>query len=142
MSSLFDFIWLNYQMEYVGQTGRIFNTRYKEHIHDIRINNNNSGYSNHILNNGHTYGTTADTMEIIITGREGEYSNTLEKYHIYEIRMDNMNDTYIDTHNPIFEALHEIYTRQQYTHPSPPPFPPLPSSPVHYKYGSKHTTHA
>jgi hypothetical protein len=37
-------------MKYIGQIGRTFNTRYKEHIHDIRSNNsNNSGYSNHIL---------------------------------------------------------------------------------------------
>jgi hypothetical protein len=42
---------------YVGQTGRTFNTRYIEHIHDIRSNNSNTGYANHILNTGHTYGT-------------------------------------------------------------------------------------
>jgi hypothetical protein len=24
-------------LKYIGQTGRTFNTRYKEHIHDIRI---------------------------------------------------------------------------------------------------------
>jgi hypothetical protein len=39
----------------VGQTGRIFYTRYKEHTLEIRNNNDNSGYSNHILSTGHTY---------------------------------------------------------------------------------------
>jgi hypothetical protein len=64
------------------------------------------------LDTGHTYGTIADTMEIITTGRKGKYFNTLEKYRIYEISRGNlhMNDIHIDTHNPIFEALHEIYT--------------------------------
>jgi hypothetical protein len=52
-----------------------------------------------------------------------------------------MTDTNIDIHNPIFEALHKIYTRQQYLY-----FPhilsslPLPhTTTVQYKYGSKYT---
>jgi hypothetical protein len=99
-------------VKYIGQTGSAFNARYKEHIHDIRSNSSNSGYSNHILNAGHTYRTIADTMEIITTGRTGKYLNTLEKYNIYQINRDNlhMNNTYIDTYNPIFKALHKIYT--------------------------------
>jgi hypothetical protein len=28
-----------------------------------------------------------------------------------------MNDIYIDTYNPIFETLHEFYTKQQHTSP-------------------------
>jgi hypothetical protein len=100
-------------LKYVGQTGRTFNIRYKEHIHDIRSNNSNTGYANHILNTGHTYGTITDTMEIIKTGRKRRYLNTLEKYHIYEMSKDNlrMNDTNIDIHNPIFKTLHKIYTK-------------------------------
>jgi hypothetical protein len=51
-------------------------------------------------------------MEIIRTWWKGKYLNTLERYHIYEISRDNlhMNGTHIDTHNPILEELHEIYT--------------------------------
>jgi hypothetical protein len=80
-----------------------------------------------------------DTMEIITQGRKGKYLNTLEKY-IYKASKDNlnMNDTHIDTHNPIFKTLHEIYTRQQYTHlPHSPP-----TTKTQYKYRSKHSTHA
>jgi hypothetical protein len=50
----------------IGQTGRAFHTRYKEHIQAIRSNNGNSGYSN-ILNMGHTYGNITDTMDVIKT---------------------------------------------------------------------------
>jgi hypothetical protein len=91
----------------------MFNVRYKEHIHAIRSNNSNSGYSNHILNTGHTYGIITDTMDIIRTGGKGRYLNTLEKYHIYKISRNNlhMNDTHIDTHNPIFQTVHELYNR-------------------------------
>jgi hypothetical protein len=105
---------MDYPLKYVGQTGRTFNARYKEHIHDIRTNNSNTGYANHILNIGHTYGTITDTMEIMKTERKGRYLNTLERYYIYEISKDNlhMNDRNIDIHNPIFKALHRIYTKQ------------------------------
>jgi hypothetical protein len=117
---------MNGPVKYVEQTGRTFNARYKEHIHDIRSNNSDTGYSNHILNTEHTYGTMQDTKKIITLERKGKYLNTLEKYHIYKVSKDNLNinDTDIDTHNPIFETLHEIYTRQRNTHfPHSPPYP-------------------
>jgi hypothetical protein len=93
--------------------GQNFPHRYKEHIQAIRNNNSNSGYSNVILNTGHKYGTITDTMDIIRTHRKGKHLNTLEKYHIYKISRENiqMNDTNTDTHNPIFQALHETNTR-------------------------------
>ncbi|PNF31380.1 hypothetical protein B7P43_G10054 [Cryptotermes secundus] len=99
-------------LKYIGQTGRTFNTRYKEHIHDIRNNDSNSGYSNHILNTGHAYGTITEVMEVVTTGKKGRHLNTLEKYHIYKISKKglHMNDTHIETHNPIFQTIHEIYT--------------------------------
>jgi hypothetical protein len=104
---------LDCPLKYFGKKGRTFNIRYKEHIQAIRKNSSNSGYSNHILNTGHTYGTITDTMEIVKTGKKGRHLNTLEKYHIYRISEDNlhMNDTYIDIHNPIFETLSELNTR-------------------------------
>jgi hypothetical protein len=97
-------------LKHIGQTGRTFSTRYKEHIHDIRSNNGKSGYSNHILNTGHAYGVMTDTMDVITTGRKGKHLNTLERYNIYRTSRENlhMNDTYIDTHNPIIKALQEM----------------------------------
>jgi hypothetical protein len=102
-------------LKYNGQTGRTFSIRYKEHIEAIRNNNSNSGYSNHILNTGHTHGTITDTMDIVNTGKKGKHLNTLEKYHIYRTSKDNlhMNDTYIDIYNPIFETLSKFDIRQQ-----------------------------
>jgi hypothetical protein len=104
---------LDCPLRYIGQTGRAFHTRYKEHIQSIRSNNGNSGYSNHILNTGHTYGNMTDTMDIIQTDKKGKHMNKLERYHIHEISKNNlhMNDKYIDTHNPIFEILQEIDNR-------------------------------
>jgi hypothetical protein len=88
-------------LKYIGQTGRTFNIRYKEHIHAVRTNNSNSGYSNHILNTGHTYGTITGTVDVIRTGRKGRRLNALEKYHMYKINRNklHMNDTHIEAHN-------------------------------------------
>jgi hypothetical protein len=56
-------------LRHVGQTGRTFNTRYKEHIYEIKSNNSNTGYSRRILDTGHTYGIMEDTMDIVRIGR-------------------------------------------------------------------------
>jgi hypothetical protein len=66
------------------------------------LRNSNSGYSKHILNTGHTYGS--------ITQRKGRHLNTLERYYMYKMRKNGtqMNDTYIDTQNPIFEIIQEV----------------------------------
>jgi hypothetical protein len=47
------------------------------------------------------------------TGRKGRQLNTLEKYHIYKISSNNlhMNDTHVETHNPVFQTVHELYDR-------------------------------
>jgi hypothetical protein len=38
---------------YIGQTGRSFKTRFKEHVSDIKNNRCKTGYSQNILNYGH-----------------------------------------------------------------------------------------
>lgn len=71
---------LDYPLKYTGQTGRAFNTSFKEHIQAIRNNNSNSGYSSYILNMGHTCGIITDTMGIIRTQERKHlthYKNTI-----------------------------------------------------------------
>jgi hypothetical protein len=52
-------------LKYVGQTGRTFKVRYKEHIQAIRTNKRNSKYAQHILDTGHTCSTIDETLEIL-----------------------------------------------------------------------------
>jgi hypothetical protein len=98
-------------LKYIGQTVRTFKTRHKEYIQAIRANNANSGYSNHMLNTGHTYECITNTMQIFKT--EKKYLNTLEKYHIYMTRKGGLqvNDIYIDTRNTIFEVIQDLNNR-------------------------------
>ena len=41
-------------MRYVGQTGRTFHTRYKEHYRDYKQNNKSSKYAQHLTENRHS----------------------------------------------------------------------------------------
>jgi hypothetical protein len=99
------------QLKYIGQTGRNFKTRYKEHIHAIRTNKTTSRYAQHILETGHTYGTIEDTLNILHREKNGPLMNTLEQFHIYKLSRNNLqlNDTYTDTHNPIFKLITTQY---------------------------------
>jgi hypothetical protein len=56
----------------IHRTYRSFHIKYKKHIQVIRYNNSNLGYSSHILNIGHTYGTITDTTDIILTHKKGK----------------------------------------------------------------------
>jgi uncharacterized protein involved in tolerance to divalent cations len=71
--------------QYIGQTGRSFKTRYKEHIRDIRNNRETSGYVQHILETGQSYGKMNDIMEVIKIEQKGSYLNTLENFHIFKL---------------------------------------------------------
>jgi hypothetical protein len=59
-------------LKYARNTGRIFHTRYKEHVRAVRNNNSNSGYPNHILNTWDTYRIINNTLDIIKEERERE----------------------------------------------------------------------
>jgi hypothetical protein len=86
--------------KYVRQTGRNFQTRYKEHIQAIRANNSNSKYAQHILESQHSYGLITDIMKILHLDKKGQLMNTWERFHIYKLSKDGLqlNDTYADTH--------------------------------------------
>jgi hypothetical protein len=86
-SGIYQMKCLDCPLKYIGQTGKTFHTRYKEHIRTIKNNNSNSQYSNHILNTGHKYGTITDTMETRRTNRK--HLNTLEKYKVRQFNAQN-----------------------------------------------------
>jgi hypothetical protein len=71
-------------LQYIGQAGRSFHTRYKEHtVRAMEYNKNTSTHAQHILHTDHTYGNIQNTMEIIQTAKKGKYMKSMEKYHIY-----------------------------------------------------------
>jgi hypothetical protein len=71
--------------------------------------NEKMGYSHHILNTGHSYGSLENSLEILNIQGKGSYLNTLERFHIYRTKQTGylLNDIHADTYNPIFELLIE-----------------------------------
>jgi hypothetical protein len=60
-------------LKYVGQTGRTFRARSKEHLPAIKTNKPNSRYVQHILKTHHTYDTINETMNFSTSKRKATY---------------------------------------------------------------------
>jgi hypothetical protein len=91
----------------VGQTGRNFNTRYKEHIKDIKNNVDKSKYAAHILDCNHEYGPIEEVMEVLKVENKGAYLDSYEKLHIYKAAKQGsiINETLFNQSNALFELL-------------------------------------
>ncbi|KAJ4430754.1 hypothetical protein ANN_19345 [Periplaneta americana] len=77
---------------YIGQTGRSFQTRYKEHITAITKLQNTSTYAEHITNANHTYRDINTDMEILHIQPKSQKLDTLEQYEIYRHTKTHPND--------------------------------------------------
>jgi hypothetical protein len=92
---------------YIGQTGRKFKTRYKEHIQDIKNNKSKKGFAHHILNTGNSYNNIEKSLQILNIEDNVPYINTLEKFQKNKTKKTGIlvNDNYADIYNPIYELL-------------------------------------
>jgi hypothetical protein len=89
---------------YVGQAGRNFKTRFKEHINDIMNERDKTGYSHHVLTTGHERASVINSLEVIEVQPKNQYINTLEKYIYKHGRTGiTLNEVQYDMYNPIFE---------------------------------------
>jgi len=73
---------------YIGQTGRMINIRYKEHIRYIKTNNPQSAYALHIRNNRHEYGPQEETMQLVKTCTKGKNMKSWEQPGDHNILFD------------------------------------------------------
>jgi hypothetical protein len=92
---------------YIGQTGRKFHTRYKEHKRVFYYNPQHSKYAQHLTENKHSFGSINNIMEVIYLQKKGKHLNKIEKFHIYkEARHNNhLNDDHTITTNKIFDTI-------------------------------------
>jgi len=96
---------------YIGQTGRPFKTRFKEHERDFHTKCNKSLYAKHLLEQQHQLSSIEECMSILEIQRKGKTLNTLEQFHIYTtVKSGNhLNEQYTDSHNAIFESILKQY---------------------------------
>ena len=102
---------------YIGQTGRNFHTRYKEHTRDYKYNTRKSKFATHLLDHNHPIGNIQNTMTILYTHKKGIHLNTIERFHIHAetLRSNQLNEDYADTTNPIFNTILQLHNQ------TPPP---------------------
>ena len=72
----------NCEARYIGQTGRSFSTRIKEHLHAWKYNTTKSHFATHLLDTGHTFNPNTDT-HILEIENHYHYRLTLEHLHIH-----------------------------------------------------------
>jgi len=61
---------------YIGQTGRSFSTRFKEHTKALTQRYINSNYAEHLINNNHNYTNIETNMHILHIQRKSRTLNT------------------------------------------------------------------
>lgn len=81
---------------YIGKTNRDFNTRYKEHISEIKLKKKtpNSNFAKHVLENKHKINFDINKdLEILNTQNNIYINSILEELHIHnEIKENNFNN--------------------------------------------------
>ncbi|PNF38897.1 hypothetical protein B7P43_G08228 [Cryptotermes secundus] len=58
-------------LKYIGQTGRTFKIRFKEHTCDINNNGQSSRFAQHVLDTTHEYSTIDKILEVLHIGKKG-----------------------------------------------------------------------
>ena len=96
---------------YIGQTGRSFATRFKEHERDYHNKCTKSLFAKHPLEQQHHLSPMEECMSILEIQRKSKKLNTLEQFHIYTtVKSGNhLNEQYTDTHNAVFESILKHY---------------------------------
>ncbi|KAK5648028.1 hypothetical protein RI129_002920 [Pyrocoelia pectoralis] len=92
---------------YIGQTGRSFNTRFKEHMNSIKTNNldHKSAFGEHILSTGHSFNPNLD-FNILHYGKKGHLLNILENLEIAKHKNDNnLVNEIIDPHTNYISSI-------------------------------------
>ncbi|PNF43062.1 hypothetical protein B7P43_G02713 [Cryptotermes secundus] len=90
LSGVYQIQCANCPLKYVGQTGRTFKVRFREHIRDIKSNGQSSKVAQHALDTTHGYSTTDKILEVLYIGKKGRTLDTYERFHIYETSKLNL----------------------------------------------------
>ena len=95
---------------YIGQTGRQFSTRYKEHMTAWRNLSTTSSFAQHLIEEGHSSGPMNKIMEIMHYHNKRPYLNTIERFHIHKesAKNNHFNDPNTVQPNAIFDTLLKI----------------------------------
>ena len=104
---------------YVGQTGRSFNQRYKEHRPNSKADYQKSTFAQHLVDKNHTMAEMTDGLQILHVCRKGSKLDSLEQFEIYKSFTDRdgkdniLNEKLKFKSHSIFNAIISHNTRQK-----------------------------
>ena len=108
---------------YIGQTGRSFKCRFKEHIQALKSNNMTSmksSFAEHLLENNQSYTNMENNMKILHIGQKSEKLNSTEDFEIYiHSKLDPtnlLNIMQIRNINPVYDKISQIRSKNQHIH--------------------------
>ena len=97
---------------YIGQTGRGFEIRFKEHLPKKNNINTKSNYAQHLIDYDHKYTSFSDNLKPLHYCKKGQYMDVMEEYEIYKAHKDKhkhlLNDIIPLKHNVLFETVLSI----------------------------------
>jgi hypothetical protein len=107
LSGVYKLVCPDSKKTYVGQTGRKFSSRYKEHKIAFRNNSNTSSFAKHLIQEAHSFGPVSDVIQIVHCHRKGAHLNTIERFHTHtEFAASNhLNDPQTIFPKAIFSTL-------------------------------------
>jgi len=93
--------------KYTGQTGRPFNTRFREHLRDFKNGYGKSRFAQHLLENRHAIGPMNDIMDTLFFTNKGRVMDAVESFFIFrETKLYNqLNDKLTVKQSIIFETV-------------------------------------
>lgn len=76
---------------YLGQTGRPFLKRFKEHLPKNNIEKTHSNFARHLMMSNHNYVNFKTNFEALHICKNGRYMNAIEEFEIYRAFKNNAN---------------------------------------------------
>lgn len=94
---------------YIGQTGRDFKTRFKEHMPSRHTDSN---YAKHLVETGHSCHGMETNMEVLKICSKGKMMDVMEDYEIYKSTKNNqnnlLNEKSTNSRNEIFDSIFRL----------------------------------
>ncbi len=106
---------------YIGQTGRSFQTRFKEHWPNRKINKQKSTFAQHLIDSNHNVEPIEDSLEVLHVCRKGRKLDSLEEFEIYKIMQDkdvrdhSINDKQFFRSHQLFQAMLKVQRQNKNT---------------------------
>lgn len=103
---------------YIGQTGRSFRTRFKEHLPKKTVTQK-SNYAEHLVQCGHNYSSLTNNLKVMHKCNKSRLLSTLENYEIYKAVLDEpdnvLNDKINSQANTLFDTAMRLERKDDVT---------------------------